>query len=52
MTSIFLFTALASYIGLNGGRAMGDRLGSKPELAGGLILVGIGVKILLEHLVF
>ena len=52
MTSIFLFTALASYIGLNGGRAMGDRLGSKPELAGGLILVAIGVKILLEHLVF
>lgn len=52
MTSIFLFTALASYIGLNGGRAMGDRLGSKPELIGGLILVAIGVKILLEHLVF
>ena len=52
MTSIFLFTALASYIGLNGGRAMGDRLGSKPELVGGLILVAIGVKILLEHLVF
>jgi putative Mn2+ efflux pump MntP len=52
MSSIFLFTALASYIGLNGGRAMGDKLGSKPEMVGGLILVGIGVKILLEHLVF
>ena len=52
MVSIFIFTALASYVGLNGGRAMGDRLGSKPEMVGGLILVAIGVKILLEHLVF
>lgn len=52
MLSIFVFTALASYIGLNGGRALGDRLGSKPELLGGAILMAIGVKILLEHLVF
>ena len=52
MLSIFVFTALASYIGLNGGRALGDRLGNKPEILGGAILVAIGVKILLEHLVF
>lgn len=52
LLSIFLFTALASYIGLNGGRSMGDRMGNKPELLGGAILLVIGVKILLEHLVF
>lgn len=52
MSSIFIFTALASYVGLNGGRALGDRLGSKPELFGGCILLVIGVKILIEHLVF
>lgn len=52
MASVFLFTALASYIGLNGGRNMGDKMGKKPELIGGIILVAIGVKILLEHLVF
>lgn len=50
--SIFFFTALASYIGLNGGRSLGDKLGNRPELIGGVILMIIGVKILLEHLVF
>jgi putative Mn2+ efflux pump MntP len=52
MGSIFLFTALASILGLKGGRSLGDRLGNKPELVGGVILIVIGVKILLEHLVF
>lgn len=52
MLAIFSFTALASYIGINGGRTLGDRLGSKPEIVGGVILLVIGVKILIEHLVF
>lgn len=50
--SIFFFTVLASFLGLNGGRSLGNRLGSKPDLVGGAILMFIGVKILIEHLVF
>lgn len=52
MLAIFAFTALASYIGIRGGGSLGERLGSKPEVAGGVILLAIGVKILVEHLVF
>lgn len=52
LVSIFFFTALASFVGLKGGNKMGDRLGSKPELVGGAILLAIGVKILIEHLAF
>lgn len=33
------------------GQKSGDRWGTKVEILGGLILIGIGVKILLEHLV-
>ena len=32
------------------GNRLGDRLGSKMEVLGGLILIGIGFKILLQHL--
>lgn len=52
LISIFFFTALASFVGLNGGRSIGDRLGRKPEMLGGAILLIIGIKILIEHLVF
>lgn len=52
LASIFFFTALASFVGLNGGRSIGDRLGRKPEMLGGAILLIIGIKILIEHLVF
>jgi putative Mn2+ efflux pump MntP len=32
------------------GDRLGRRLGNRMELVGGLVLVGIGVKILLDHL--
>ncbi len=42
----FILSALGIYIG----RVFGLRFKSKAELAGGIILIGIGLKILLEHL--
>ena len=56
-TSI-LFTALSigvvafifSFFGVMMGRPLGRRFGRWSELAGGLILIGIGVKVLLDHL--
>lgn len=43
-------TFLLSFAGIYIGNAFGARYKSKAELAGGIILVLIGVKILLEHL--
>lgn len=43
-------TALASDMGLRGGRRLGDRLGHKCDIIGGIVLVLIGIKILIEHL--
>jgi len=43
-------TALASFIGLKAGSAVGSSFGKRSEIAGGVILIGIGLKILLEHL--
>ena len=45
-TGSFLFTA----IGFNIGACAGRKLNFPVEIPGGLILIGIGVKILLEHL--
>jgi putative Mn2+ efflux pump MntP len=42
-------TFLASMAAIRIGKSAGNRLGSKVELAGGLILIAIGVKIFLEH---
>jgi len=39
-----------SFAGVYAGRRFGDWLGGKVEVAGGLLLVGVGVKILVEHL--
>lgn len=41
---------LLSFIGSLLGKKLGCLLRSKAELAGGIILIGIGLKILLEHL--
>lgn len=49
---IALVTAVAAAIGLFGGDRLGKRLGSRINLLGGLILIGIGIKILVEHLFF
>lgn len=47
---IFAITAIAAALGLEGGEKLGKLLGGKSSLAGGVILIAIGVKILLEHL--
>lgn len=47
---IAIVTATASIIGLTGGRHLGPRFGKRSELLGGLILIVIGAKILIEHL--
>ena len=43
-------TLLLSLIGVKIGNRFGDKFQNKAELAGGLILIIIGLKILLEHL--
>lgn len=42
-------TAILSYGGVLAGRAASQWLGRYAEIAGGLILIGIGVKIFIEH---
>ena len=47
---IGIVTFALSAAGLYLGRKIGSRLGSKAGLLGGLVLIGIGIKILIEHL--
>jgi putative Mn2+ efflux pump MntP len=47
---VFLATATVSVAGLLGGNVLGKRIGSRAELLGGIILIAIGAKIVLEHL--
>lgn len=47
---VFACTALASLAGLLGGRRLGSGIGKKSEILGGVILIAIGIKILIEHL--
>ena len=44
----FFFSLIGYQLGARFGRSIAHRL--KPELLGGVILIGIGVKILIEHL--
>tara|TARA_R110002096_G_scaffold81606_1_gene190160 strand:- start:783 stop:1094 length:312 start_codon:yes stop_codon:yes gene_type:complete len=48
-TVIALVTAAASFAGLWIGVAIGQALGAKAEIAGGVILIATGAKILVEH---
>lgn len=50
VTFIALVTFTLSSIGVKVGNVFGMRYKSKAELAGGLILILMGIKILLEHL--
>lgn len=50
--AIFGVTALVAAVGLIGGRAFEKVLGRSAGIVAGVILIAIGVKILLEHLVF
>lgn len=47
---IGVITFTLSLSGVYIGNKIGDKLGSKMEVLGGLILIGIGIKILFEHL--
>ena len=43
-------TYTASMLGILFGKNLGTRIGKKMEIVGGLILIALGIKILLEHL--
>ena len=52
IVSIGLTAFSLSFIGVYIGNKFGKRFDFKAELVGGIILVGIGVKILIEHVFF
>jgi putative Mn2+ efflux pump MntP len=47
---IGLITFVICFAGVILGNKLGKMLGNKPGIIGGLVLIGIGVKILIEHL--
>lgn len=49
---IFIVTALSALLGIAFGSKIGSRLGKRSNIVGGIILIAIGVKILLEHTFF
>lgn len=49
---IALVTGFAAMTGLFVGKKTGKHIGERAEILGGLVLIGIGVKILAEHLHF
>jgi putative Mn2+ efflux pump MntP len=50
VVTIGVTTAVLCVVGLVVGRRAGAMLGRRLDVAGGLILIGLGVKILVEHL--
>ena len=50
ITIIGIITLVLSLLGVIIGNKFGDKLQNKAELTGGIILIIIGLKILLEHL--
>lgn len=49
VSSIGIITCILSVIGVKIGNVFGDKYENKAQLAGGLILILLGTKILLEH---
>ncbi len=47
--AVGLATVAATYLGLTLGKRTGKLLGQRAEVLGGLILIGVGTKILLQH---
>lgn len=47
---IGVVTFLASMTAIRIGKSAGERLGNKVEIIGGLLLIAIGIKIFLEHI--
>lgn len=50
ITIIGIITFIISFLGVKIGNKFGDKFSGKAELIGGIILILIGLKILLEHL--
>ena len=50
VVSIGLVTAVLSALGIVAGRRFGDALGRRLDVFGGLVLMALGTKILVEHL--
>jgi len=50
IATIGVVTALLSAVGLFAGRRFGALLGKRLDFAGGVVLIGLGFKILMEHL--
>jgi len=50
LVTIGVTTAVLSVLGLFAGRRFGAVLGRRLDVVGGLVLIGLGVKILVEHL--
>jgi len=50
VVTIGVTTAVLSAIGIGIGRRLGPMLGKRLDVFGGLVLVGLGIKILVEHL--
>jgi manganese efflux pump family protein len=46
---IGLVTALLSIIGIYLGKVIGSKIGKKMEIVGGLVIIGIGIKIIISH---
>jgi putative Mn2+ efflux pump MntP len=47
---IGVVTGLMSWLGLRLGNRLGEKFGKRMEIAGGIVLVGIGIRILVMHL--
>ena len=52
LATIGIITALLSVLGLFAGRRFGALLGPRLDIAGGLILIALGTKTLIEHLLY
>lgn len=50
VTAIGIITFLLSFLGTIFGNKLGNKLGSKSNLLGGIVLIGIAIKILLENI--
>lgn len=50
LTTIGITTALLSALGLFAGRKFGSMLGKRLDVVGGVVLIGLGLKTLIEHL--
>ena len=48
---IGVVTGIVSLVGLQLGNRLGEKFGKRMEIVGGIVLVLIGVKILIQHLI-